>query len=73
MSDNKNAIEQVDSLVFWMSDLLRLARELQKDLKRCYEPIKGWPPHIQALEGYTDYDASLKDAKRFLKEENRHV
>ncbi len=65
----KEAVEQVDSLVYWMDELLRLAKELQKDLKRCYEPVKGWPPHIQKLEGKTDYEAALEEAKKFLKGE----
>lgn len=62
------SIEQLDSLVFWMDDLLRLARELQTDLKRFYEPIKGWPSHIEALEGQTDYDAVLESARGILAE-----
>lgn len=60
--------EQLDSLIFWMEDLLRLARGLQNDLKNFYEPIKGWPPHIEALEGHTDYDSVLENGKRFLEE-----
>ena len=55
--------ENIDSLVFWMEDLLRLARELQKDLMRFYHPDKGWPPHISALLGETDYDTVLKQAR----------
>lgn len=58
--------EQLDSLIFWMDDLLRLARELQIDLKRFYEPIKGWPPHIESLEGQTDYDTALENGKQIL-------
>lgn len=58
--------DKVENLVFWMGELLRLARELQKDLKRFYEPIKGWPPHIEALEGDTDFDAVLKSSNQFL-------
>lgn len=60
--------DEVENLVFWMDELLRLARELQKDLKRFYEPIKGWPPHIEALEGKTDFDTVLESGKRFLVE-----
>lgn len=55
--------EMEDSLIFWMEDLLALARELQRDLKRFYDPQKGWPPHIQALEAPTDYDTILEEAK----------
>jgi len=55
--------ETEDSLIFWMEELLALARELQRDLKRFYDPQKGWPPHIEALEGLTDYDAVLEEAK----------
>lgn len=62
-----DALDQIDSLEFWMSDLLKLAHELQKDLKRFYEPLKGWPPHIQKLEGHTDYDSVLDHARRYLK------
>jgi hypothetical protein len=57
---------QIDSLVFWMDELLKLARELQGDLKRFYEPIKGWPPHIEALEGQTDFDTVLEAGRQFL-------
>lgn len=60
MSDAKGTI---DSLLFWMEDLLKLARELQRDLKRFYVPEKGWPAHIQALEGHTDYDQVIQNAK----------
>lgn len=60
--------DTVKDLIFWMDELLRLARELQKDLKRFYEPIKGWPPHIEALEGDTDFDAVLRSSKQFLVE-----
>ena len=60
--------DKLENLVFWMDELLRLARELQKDLKRFYEPIKGWPPHIEALEGQTDFDAVLESGKQFLAE-----
>lgn len=59
---------KIENLVFWMDELLRLARELQKDLKRFYEPIKGWPPHIEALEGLTDFDTVLESGKQFLAE-----
>lgn len=67
MNIDKNVlIDEIDSLVFWMDELLRLARELQSDLKNYYEPVKGWPPHINALEGDTDYDTVLKNGKVFL-------
>lgn len=58
--------DKIENLVFWMGELLTLARELQKDLKRFYEPIKGWPSHIEALEGNTDFDTVLESSKQFL-------
>lgn len=66
-------IEMLNSFAFWMHDLLGLARELQKDLKNFYEPIKGWPPHIEALEGLTDYDSVLEGGKAFLEKFNEKV
>jgi hypothetical protein len=59
-------LKHIDSLVFWMRDLLKLSRELSKDLKRLYEPGYEYPPHIQALEGSTDFDTVLNDADQFL-------
>jgi len=58
--------DSLESLIFWMEELLALARELQRDLKRFYEPYKGWPPHIEALEGQTDYDTVLEQARAAL-------
>lgn len=64
----QSEIDQCEALVFSMDNLLRLARELQKDLKRFYEPVKGWPSHIEALEGKTDFDDALESGKRLLAE-----
>ena len=59
-------IEQMENLIFWMDDLLKLAREVQRDLMRFYIPEKGWPSHIQALISPTDYDTVLINAKGVL-------
>lgn len=56
------------SLAFWSADLLKLARELQKDLKRFYVPEKGWPPHIERLEGTTDFDTVIENAQQAIRE-----
>lgn len=62
----KTEREMLESVVFWMEELLGAAREVNKDLMRFYYPDKGWPAHINALIAPTDYDVVLADAKKML-------
>ena len=51
-------------LVFWLEDLLTLARELQQELKKHYDHDEGWPHYIKRLEGMaTDYGIVLRRYK----------
>jgi len=59
--------EMLETVVFWMEELLVAAREVNKDLMRFYFPDKGWPAHINALIPPTDYDTVLADAKKMLR------
>lgn len=61
-------ITEMRLVVFWLEDLLETAQELQKDLKRFYIPERDYPPHILALEGYTDYHAALNDALQLIQQ-----
>lgn len=60
--------QRLENLISWMSDLLRTAHEVQKNLMRFYIPEKGWSPHIESLIPPTDYDAVLAEAKKMLDE-----
>lgn len=58
--------DELESMIFWTDDLLTLAREINRDLMQFYEPIKGWPPHIERLLAPTDHDSVLAEAKILL-------
>jgi len=65
----KTELEWLDYVTFWMGELYEVATDLQEDLKRFYEPEKGWPPHIQGIESPNDYEGVMKETKEFLQEE----
>jgi len=57
---------QLESVTFWMDDLLKLARVLNEDLMKFYVPKKGeeWPSRY--IMGITNYDRVLKHTREFL-------
>lgn len=44
----------------WLEELARLTAELRDDLKRFYEPDKGWPPHINKATDLGDYEEVVR-------------
>ena len=68
IEDRDALLNELESMVFWMEDLLNLAREINRDLMRFYEPIKGWPAHIERLLAPTDHDTALAKAKELLQD-----
>jgi len=68
----KTKTSSLEDLVFWTERLLMVAKELQSDLKRFYSPEKGWPPHIEVLEGTTDFSAAIREAKDLIERDKEN-
>lgn len=60
--------DALESAHFWLGELVPLTEELNADLKRFYQPDKGWPPHIAKANDLGDYKQVLSDLRAALEQ-----